>query len=193
MDNDVAVLRERIETLERQVQRGRRLAIAGLLAIGAVWFATTTGEAQDNRVLRVRTLIVQDDGGRDRVVLGAPVPDIKGGGRASPSVGMVINDADGLERFAVGLQQNGRMVMGFDAPPGTGDPRNRERINIVADASGGAYIRFLNRKTFVPGRLVLDDADQFYLEFLDFPDGKAVSRRVSFKGEEKTGPVTPGR
>ena len=75
--------------------------------------------------------------------------------------------------------------MGFDAPPGTGDPRNRERIDIVADAAGRAYIRFLNRKTFVPGRLVLDDQDQFYLEFLDFQDGKTVSRRIGFKGEEK--------
>ena len=77
------------------------------------------------------------------------------------------------------------MVMGFDAPLGTGDPRNRERINIVADAAGGAYIRFLNRKTFVPGRLILDGKDQFYLEFLDFSEGKTVSRRISFKGEEK--------
>jgi hypothetical protein len=37
----------------------------------------------------------------------------------------------------------------------------------------------------VPGRLVLNDKDEFYLEFLDFPDGKTVSRRISFHGEEK--------
>ena len=57
-------------------------------------------------------------------------------------------------------------------------------MNLVADASGGAYIRFLNRKTFVPGRLVVDAADQFYLEFLDFPEGKTVSRRIGFGGEQ---------
>lgn len=62
---------------------------------------------------------------------------------------------------------------------------NRERINIVADETGGAYIRFVNGKTFVPGRLILDKDDQFYLEFLDFPAGKTISRRVSFKGDEK--------
>jgi len=185
MDTDLILLRNRLETLERRLRRGRQFAAMLLLGIAVVWLSTSMGQAQDNRLLRVRTLIVEDENGRDRVVLGAPVPDIKGGGRSSPSTGLVINDADGLERFAVGLQQNGRMVMGFDAPPGTGDPRNRERITIVADAAGGAYIRFLNRKTFVPGRLVLDDQDQFYLEFLDFPDGKTVSRRIGFKGEEK--------
>jgi hypothetical protein len=89
-----------------------------------------------------------------------------------------------VERFAVGLQANGRVVMGFDAPPGTGDPRNRERITLVADAAGGAYLRFLNRKTQVPGRLVLDDNDQFYLEFLEFTDAKVTTKRIGFKGEE---------
>ena len=178
-------LRNRIELLETQIRRRRQLTMALVIGIAALSFSTLMGNAQDTRVVRVRTLIVEDESGRDRVVLGAPVPDIKGGGRISPSVGLVINDAEGLERFAVGLQANGRMVMGFDAPPGTGDPRNRERINIVADAVGGAYIRFLNRKTSVPGRLILDDKDQFYLEFLDFPEGKTLSRRISFKGEEK--------
>jgi len=178
-------LRSRIEFLEAQTRRRRWRTVVPAVGIAALWLGTALSDAQDTRVLRVRTLIVEDESGRDRVILGAPVPDIKGGGRASPSVGLVINDPDGLERFAVGLQGNGRMVMGFDAPPGTGDSRNRERINIVADAAGGAYIRFLNRKTFVPGRLVLDDKDEFYLEFLDFPAGKTISRRIGFKGEER--------
>lgn len=185
MDNELAGLRNRIESLERLIDRRRRHTIGLLLGLVSVWLGTTMGLAQDTRVVRARTLVIEDHEGRDRVVLGAPVPDIKGGGRVSPSVGLVINDPEGVERFGVGLQANGRMVMGFDAPPGTGDPRNRERINIVADAAGGAYIRFVNRKTFVPGRLILDDKDQFYLEFLDFPDGRTISRRVSFKGDEK--------
>jgi hypothetical protein len=116
MGNDLEGLRDRIDALERLIRRRRQLTIALLLGIAALWFSTSMGNAQDTRVVRVRTLIVEDESGRDRVVLGAPVPDIKGGGRASPSVGLVINDANGLERFAVGLQENGRMVMGFDAP-----------------------------------------------------------------------------
>lgn len=178
-------LRTRIESLEIQSRRRRQRTVALVVGMAALWLSTSMGDAQDTRVVRVRTLIVEDENRRDRIVLGAPVPDPKEGRRASPSVGLVINDPNGLERFGVGLQANGSMVMGFDAPPGTGDSRNRERINIVADAVGGAYIRFLNRKTFVPARLILDDKDQFYLEFLDFPEGKTISRRISFRGEEK--------
>jgi len=75
-------------------------------------------------------------------------------------------------------------VMGFDAPPGKGDDRNRERITIVADAEGGAYIRFLNRKTGVPGRIVLGDDDQLYVEFIGIRNGKPVAKRIGFSGEE---------
>ena len=70
------------------------------------------------------------------------------------------------------------MIMGFDAPPGTGDPRNRERINIVADSDGGAYIRFLNRKTYPAGFLRLDEKDQFHLEFVDVSQGKVRRRQL---------------
>jgi hypothetical protein len=56
------------------------------------------------------------------------------------------------------------MGMGFDAPRGTGDDRNRERINIVADSRGGASIRFLNRQTSVAGYLLLSSDDNLYLQ-----------------------------
>jgi hypothetical protein len=45
-------------------------------------------------------------------------------------------------------------------------------------------IRFLNRKTLVPGRLILDDKDQFHLEFLASQDGKTRTKRIGFHGEE---------
>jgi hypothetical protein len=178
-------LHERIRRLERRVRIGRSIIAILTFVVIALGLGAWTSVTQQPAVVRARALVIEDEAGRDRIVLGAPVPDPKEGKRISPSVGLVINDAEGLERFGVGLQTNGRLVMGFDAPPGTGDPRNRERINIVADATGGAYIRFLNRKTFVPGRLILDDNDQFYLEFLDFPEGRTISRRIRFNGDER--------
>ena len=185
MASSLDELRNRINCLERRARTTRiasPIVVVGLLVIA---IGSWTSAAQDTRVVRVRSLIVEDEQGRARVVLGAPVPDIAGGGRISESVGLVINDANGVERFAVGLQNTGRLVMGFDAPPGTGPGRNRERINIVADEKGGGYLRFLNRQSGVVGRLILDDQDKFYLEFLDFPDGKTVSRRVDFAGEDR--------
>jgi len=135
-------------------------------------------------VIRARGIVIVDEQGHERIAIGSPMPDPKNSKRRSPSTGMVINDVEGNERFGVGLADDGLMGMGFDAPPGTGDPRNRERINLVSDPRGGAEIRFFNRKTGVPGRLILDDDDQFYLELLDFPEGKVVSRRISFSGDQ---------
>lgn len=173
----------RIAQLERRV---RTLHLV-VLTSAAVAICAVTGpaiRAQGDKPIRTRSLIVEDSSGRDRIILGAPLADPQG--RVRPSTGMVINDEQGAERFAVGLLDNRRLVMGFDAPPGTGDPRNRERITIVADDNGGAYIRFLNRKTGVPGRLLLDTDDRLYLEFLDSRDGKTMIKRIGFDGERTT-------
>lgn len=170
----------RVAALERQLRRFQVGLAVAMFGVAVAVFWSVVVEAQDERTLRVRRLVVEDASGRDRIIFGAPLSDPQG--RVSPSTGMVINDQQGAERFAVGLLDNGRVVMGFDAPPGTGDPRNRERITLVADATGGAYIRFLNRKTGVPGRLILDEDDQLYLEFVDIRDGKTI-RRIGFAGE----------
>jgi hypothetical protein len=142
--------------------------------------------AQVSPVIKTRGLIIVDDKGRERVVLGAPVPDPPGDGRRiNPAHGMIILDPEGYERFGVGLMDNGQMGMGFDAPRGTGDDRNRERIHIVADAKGGAMLRFMNRKTGVPGWMRLGDDDNLYLEFLDVQkeQKKLVRRRIGMAGE----------
>jgi hypothetical protein len=98
---------------------------------------------------------------------------------------MTINDSTGLERFGLSLASTGSMGMGFDAPLGTGDDRNRERINIVADGEGGSYIRFLNRQTSIAGFLRLGDDDRMWLEFLDVQPSSIVQRRIGFTGDEQ--------
>jgi len=137
------------------------------------------------QVLRARGLIIVDERGRERIFIGAPVPDPKEGARRKPATGITINDPAGYERFGLGLSEDSRMIMGFDAPRGTGDERNRERITLVADADGGGYIRFLNRKTFVPGILQLGEDDRLYLDFLDVQPSKVMRRRIGFNGEQK--------
>ena len=182
MNNETDLV-TRIELLERQI-RWRNYFGVGILGVCALTAASFTVSAQDSRNLRVRSIVIEDDQGRDRIVIGAPVPDPKEGKRLSPSVGMVINDPSGYERFGLGLTQDGRMGMGFDAPPKTGDDRNRERINVVADEKGGSYIRFLDRRTRAAGRLRLDPENRFWLEFIEMTDKEWVTRRVGFSGEE---------
>lgn len=143
--------------------------------------------SQISPVIKTRGLIIVDDKGRERILMGAPVPDLPGDGkRINPANGMIILDPEGYERFGLGLMDNGTMGMGFDAPRGKGDDRNRERINIIADAEGGAMIRFLNRQTSVPGRLRLGDDDKLYLEFIDVQreKKKIVKRRIGMTGEQ---------
>jgi hypothetical protein len=143
--------------------------------------------SQVSPVIKTRGVIIVDEQGRERVILGAPVPDPPHvGKRISPGHGMIILDPQGYERFGLGLMDNGNMGMGFDAPLGTGDDRNTERLHFVADAKGGAMIRFLNRKTGVPGWLRLGEDDNLYLEFIDVQKekNKVIRRRIGMKGEE---------
>jgi hypothetical protein len=133
--------------------------------------------------LRVRSLIIEDANGQARISIGSPAPDRNAGG--NPRTGIIINDATGVERFAVSLlERSDRVVMGFDAPRGKGDDRNRERISIVADENGGGYIRFLDRTTSIPARLYLDDQNRVWLEFVSAQDKEIVRKRIGFSGEE---------
>jgi hypothetical protein len=172
------------------------VGVWGLLAQSAIGYWRVEAQSQKTPgktdeimpILKTRGVIIVDDQNRQRVILGAPVPDspAEGKKRINPASGMIILDPEGYERFGVGLMDNGQMGMGFDAPPGKGDDRNRERLHFVADKDGGAMIRFLNRKTSVPGWLRLGEDDKLYMEFIDVQKdkNKVVRKRVGFAGEE---------
>jgi hypothetical protein len=183
----IQALELRVERLERRLRFVYRTSLL-ILMLALAGVMMESGKAQQHAaatILHARGIIIEDEHGDERIAIGSPVPDPREGKRRSPSTGLVINDTAGYERFGLALMEDGNVGMGFDAPPGTGDPRNRERINIVADPKGGAYIRFLNRKTQATGFLLLGEKDQFSLEFLDFSEGKVMRRRIGFKGEEK--------
>ena len=92
--------------------------------------------------------IVEDEAGRARIRLGAPLP-----GRGTPRTGLRITDTRGFERLGLNLFDDGRMVVGIDAPPPTnGNVGNLERINLVADRDGGGYLVFKNRQSSVVAR-----------------------------------------
>jgi hypothetical protein len=187
---------KKIDRLTKMLLALLVVGVWGLLAQSAIGYWRV--EAQSKKtldktdeilpVLKTRGVIIVDDRNRQRVIIGAPVPDppVEGRKRVSPGHGMIILDPEGYERFGVGLMDNGQMGMGFDAPPGKGDDRNRERLHFVADNDGGAMIRFLNRKTSVPGWLRLGEDDKLYMEFIDVQKdrNKVIRKRVGFSGEE---------
>lgn len=186
-NREVQQLAGRVDRLQRQLNRSRRLSIvlSGCVVVTAL--AAWQQPASRYETIRTKLIIVEDAKGRDRIIIGAPRPDPRG------SVGMQINDTLGHERFGLGLTPSGRMSMGFDAPPGTGDDRNRERINMWADQYGGAAIRFLDRKTMLKSIWQLDQENRVWLEFYDFPQGEIVRRKIGFGPDQLVREPRQGR
>ena len=178
MPHELESLRNQMDRLEHQLRWFKIAAV--VLAVLAIAFALAPRpSAQEPGSMRVRQLIVEDANGRPRVVLG-PL-DAPGNYRR---IGMRINDPNGAERFGVSYKEDGVIGLGLDAPPGTGDDRNRERINLVADEKGGAWIRFLDRRTSVASRMYLDEQNRAWLSFSDFLQTPPVIRRYGLTGEE---------
>jgi hypothetical protein len=179
MPHELELLRNQMDRLEHQLRWFKIAAV--VLAVLAVVFALAPRPAaqQQPDTMRVRQLIVEDANGRPRVVIG-PL-DAPGNYRR---IGMRINDPNGAERFGVSYKEDGVIGLGLDAPPGTGDDRNRERINLVADEKGAAWIRFLDRRTNVVSRMYLDEENRAWLSFTDFTQTPAMIRRYGLTGEE---------
>jgi hypothetical protein len=68
--------------------------------------------------------------------------------------------------------------MGFDAPPGVGDPRNRERMNLIVTPTGHAELRVLDNHTRVSACLYTDAEELAWLEFLGWVPLESGNRKV---------------
>jgi hypothetical protein len=90
----------RVTRLERLLKLAVGASVLALLT--TLWVTLRARTAQD--VLRARALIIEDARGRERVVLGAPIPDLEAGKRDSNAVavGMLILNENGLDRVVVG-------------------------------------------------------------------------------------------
>ena len=158
-DASETFLRERIKRFDRwlRVVMVAWVASAGLLLVGA----TREPALTQRDTVRVRALIVVDEQGRERIVLGAPIPDLKAGKREGPAVGMVILGENGRDRVVVGAPTPGPRIRGQynnRIAPASGiqinDPDGNER----------AGFGYLNN-----GRVVFG---------LDYENGEAVTLAV---------------
>jgi hypothetical protein len=153
MDETTAELIVEVGRLQRRTRRLERLLAASALA--ALAAAAIAAAPRAPEVLRARGLVLEDEQGRARLLLGAPVPAVDerlrkdpasglvaldeaghdrlqlgqvggpqmGGvvqSRVSPATGLAVCDASGDERGGFGVMENGRVVLGLDAPAGEG-------------------------------------------------------------------------
>ena len=182
MSTESARLDARLARLERSLRRAHVVAaITGITLLGACLLgAARWRQAPHQPVVRTALLVIEDAQGRDRIVLGAPMPD----GRQY--IGMKILNADGAEQFGLGVKPDGGVSMGFDVRPGVGNPANRERLNMGVTATGQGWIRYLDNETRARLFIRLDSADVPLVQFLDWPDKQRILvRQIGFHGESK--------
>jgi hypothetical protein len=160
MDSMQAEMQQRITRLERRSRFATALAILGLGG-GLVAFAAsggsraqaTTQTAASNEVvdlLRVRAIDVVDDKGTTRVKIAAPLPNAvingreltRGGAREDTISGMLLFDAEGVERSGYATVDRGSSNVML-----TLDDKREQHALFIAEPTGATTLRLFNGKT----------------------------------------------
>ena len=158
---------------------GSALSLVAIVAMGQN--QVDSGPIEE---LVVRRLVVVDENGRPRIILGQDPADTQ---RRSRSVGLTLHDPDGAERFGLSVMDDGTVGLGLDAPLGVGSPM-RDRLAMGVNALGQAYFMMINNDTAVPVRLLVDDSGVGKIEFLgdyDTEANKLRYRRLGLDGDEE--------
>jgi hypothetical protein len=106
MDEARCELRAAVEVLRRRIRRLHAIVVmagAGLVCAAAWPQQPAQGEHGSDRVLRVRGLIIEDDKGRERILLGAPIPQVAGRTRKDTATALVFVGENGADRVALGF------------------------------------------------------------------------------------------
>jgi hypothetical protein len=127
-----------VEMRSTRLAQWLKLAIYGwLLTVFVLLLSAWTWEAKTTTkdILRVHQLVVVDEKGIDRIVIG-PVPDPQMMGkrvkRRVPATGIQLNDESGNERAGIALLDDGSAVVGID------DESGRERAHLYFIPTRGA-------------------------------------------------------
>jgi len=106
----------------RLVQLERRLGflrtalarVVMAVVVGVIFFSLHShfSSTQSNGILRVKGLIVEDAEGRERILIGAPVPVVSGRKRRDGAVGLLVLGENGADRIAIGAPYPDRRARG---------------------------------------------------------------------------------
>jgi hypothetical protein len=174
-------LEARIAELERAVRRSRILTVALGLSLGS---AVVTGFVLPNATpdeLRTKRLVVVDEAGVTRVVIGQDPPTTQ---RRSRSAGLTIHDSTGAERGGFSTMDDGSVVFAMDAPTGVGSPM-RDRIGLVVWPNGSSYVMLLDNSTRAVAKLHSDGNGGGGVQVFKWGmPGKRVSvRTITYDGD----------
>lgn len=105
---------ERLDRLERFVRTTKITALLGLVALVLLFVVEkyVLASTSDDKILRVRGIVIEDTNGVPRLLLGAPASN-KGRKRQDPVTGIVLLDEHGTDRLTIGSadydQVNGKL------------------------------------------------------------------------------------
>ncbi len=94
----------RLHRRQRLLLLGWPLSIVLLLTLGAS--AGKEPPADSSKILRARGLIIEDDQGRERILLGAPIPKTQHRKRQDPATALLFVGENGADRLALGYSPN---------------------------------------------------------------------------------------
>lgn len=96
-------LETRVADLERSL-RNTRICGAGLLValLTTAFTASPRVTPAASEILRTRGLVIEDEQGRARILLGAPVPSVTERKRRDPATGLVLLGEGGTDRLQLG-------------------------------------------------------------------------------------------
>jgi hypothetical protein len=188
---------QRLVTLERQVRRLQRTVLAfGAIGAAAVIVAFRT---PPDEIVRTRQLVIEDESGRPRVILGAPIADLEGRKRSDPSVGMLVLDEDGVDRLSLGSpsiapQIAGKVVRRIAASSGVvvNDAKGNERTG-YGYLENGSVVLGLDHEDGEGVMLFINPSTGYSGFLVNGRGGQGDRQRVFLGaklGEEATGPGT---
>lgn len=149
------------------------LVVATLALLVSGWTAWSLHRSQSpHRVIEARGLVIHDDHGRPRLILGAPVPEpvrsqSAQDGRASSLSGLVLLGPDGAERGLYATSdRGGEALLTLDDASGTtevfkviANPDRGATLTVRHQNSTGAMLTSWQGK---PELIFLDDSGQSY-------------------------------
>jgi hypothetical protein len=169
MESPKSDLAVRVAALEKRLRLVLPVLISVMLAatVSALYLTvhSRAGLADSGGVLRIRGLIVEDASGRERILIGAPVPGVHGRKRHDDSVGVILIGENGADRVVLGAPAPAPQIQGI-----VGARIGKATGLILDDANGDER----------GGFSVLDNDGRVSLG-LDYPhgNGEAISLGVT--------------
>jgi hypothetical protein len=115
-ENNMDAIHEELEALKRRLKRLQIVCLSGLVLLTAILTAGFTsahmGAQGHEAVLRVRGLVIEDDQGHPRILLGAPTPNVEGRKRTEGVDGIVLLGENGADRVVISYPGLEPQVMG---------------------------------------------------------------------------------